>query len=171
MYMCGRRVVTVSLSRATMAADARRPMGRSALPSLAQAVEFAAKSMVPTLALREAEEKLTEARSAFSRSEEASQWLSTASKASVKALARTADEAGRRDAGAILQVAVESLTTAIEGAKEGGVDSVDIATAEELLETIRSSARRVSHRDGMMVPTALPDEIMQKYQHVLGPEA
>lgn len=140
-----------------------------AVPSLESAISVARASFVIYDMVHDAEERLREAKSALIRVEEATQWLSTASKASVKALSRAAENRG--EALSILHVASETLMSAIAGAKEDGVDPADIASAEALLSTLRKSGRRNSVRHGgARPPPALPAAMLAQYAHVTGHE-
>ena len=136
-----------------------------AVPALTSAISLARSAMVPPAKIKEGEDKLAEANLARARVEEATQWLSTASKAAVKALTRAAEDPD--DSVSILNVAVDALASAIAGAVEGGAELADIASAEQLLTSIRQSARRASTRGGTMLPTVTP-AMLAKYGHITG---
>lgn len=124
-----------------------------AIPALTSSIELAKNTLVPPACIRDAELKLEEAIQARKRAEETTAWLGTASRAGVKALLRAAED--KKNGHTILQVSVDSLAAAIEGAKDSGVDDHDIASAEELLTTLTSSLRRASLRDAPTLPAAM----------------
>lgn len=126
-----------------------------ALPALTSALSMAKSSLVAPDKIRDGDEKLREAIKAEARVDEASQWLSTASKAAVKALSDSGGTAGNT-----LAVAIESLGSAIKGATSEGVDPEDIASAQALLNTLRLSVRRHSLKK---MPT-MPPSMLAKYQ-------
>jgi hypothetical protein len=111
-----------------------------AVPSVESALALARGALVNPDRIREGEEMVREATQAKDRVEEATQWLSTVCKASVRALDRAAED--KVEAPSILQVAVESLASAIQNAKDDSVEPEDVASAELLFSTVHTSWRR-----------------------------
>jgi flagellar biosynthesis chaperone FliJ len=137
-----------------------------AVPALIAAISHGKTALVQPMRIVEGEEMLREARGAEHKADEASQWLSSACKSAVTALTRALQE---QDAGSILQAAQDSLISAITTAREQGVDSADVASAEQLLSTLRQSTRRATLRAGGNLPV-LPPTLAAQYSHVLGPD-
>jgi len=135
-----------------------------ALPALQSAVGLARTALAHPDKIRDGEEKLHQAKKATERVEEATTWLSTASKAGVKALARAAED--KTEAPAILQVAVESLASAIQGAKDDGAEKEDISSAEEIFTTINTSFRRARYRSQNSGLSVLQPAVMDKYKQM-----
>ena len=128
-------------------AKQRSQLKMVAVPALTSALDLAKSKLVRPEKVLEGEEKLHEALKARVRVEDASQWLSTASKASVRALSSAAGD--RVEATHILQVAIDSLASALQGAKDNGVEPDDISSAERILSTLRASQRRTKYRAGL----------------------
>ena len=134
-----------------------------AVPALTSALSLARSSLIPNDKIQSGEDMLKEAIKARERVEEAAKWLNTASKAAVKALSHMSEE-GSDEARNVMQVAIETLVSAVKGAKNDGVDAADIASAESLLATLRMSVRRQSLRS---LPN-LPPAMVAQYSNVSG---
>lgn len=92
--------------------------------------------------VKEAENKLDEAKLVQGRAEEAAQELTAAVTSAVKALERAS--ADPEQAQETLSVAIETLQGALADAGDSGADGDDIANAEQLLLTLLQSGRRAS---------------------------
>ena len=96
--------------------------------------------------LTPAQAKLLEAQNLQTSAVDASQWLATATKAGVEALSQAGGDGSLGGAFNSLHAAIQSLSTAILGAIDAGVDAETIASAEALLATLTSSSRRATIR-------------------------
>ena len=113
-----------------------------AIPVLAEAISRARVAMVLPERVKEAENKLDEAKLVQGRAEEAAQELTAAVTSAVKALERAS--ADPEQAQETLSVAIETLQGALADAGDSGADGDDIANAEQLLLTLLQSGRRAS---------------------------
>lgn len=117
-----------------------------AIPELQRAIEGAEGLFVDTKVLERAQDACTKAVESRERAENASGWLTTASRASIKAMVHAAE--APTEASHILKVAMDSLSSALEGARQNGVDQRDVAAASELLESMTLARQRADERLG-----------------------
>ena len=123
-----------------------------AIPQLEGALAAAKSKPVPEDLIVSANTTLREALEARGEAEKAASFITTAAKMGVKALSRVGEESD--EAEMALESAVETLASALQGVRiNGGVDEAELAGANELLDSMRTSFRRAKVRRGNTAPS------------------
>jgi hypothetical protein len=123
-----------------------------AIPQLEGALAAAKSKPVPEDLIVSANSILREALEARGEAEKAASFITSAAKMGVKALSRVGEESD--EAEMALESAVETLASALQGVRmNGGVDEAELAGANELLDSMRTSFRRAKVRRGNTAPS------------------